>query len=388
MSPRSEFNARLTRARRARARLTVSVAGRALLALILAVVLVDILPSIASASVTAYPKPAFTKTAGNATFAFHWTNRQAGNGDPYWLCGDVFVGGDDVDPSNYLLGPGSQNCSDALTASSGDWIVQPFDASTVLQDGVTYDTCVFDIIEDDFVDFPYAPACVATTIDRDTPTLQVVLGGAAASTANLSVPVRISYSSPVSPPWQSSGGVASNWDCTKLGSPCSPSGSPDAGCSHPTDGSSRTTSFSCTLNLASTAANGTYYFCVVAADDAVPDNPNSTNQFLYATPTNANLSAPTCGHITLDREATGGGGGTTGGTGGTAGGHSSRCVVPKVVGRSLASAKALIKRHDCRLGRVANGRDRHAARGYVIAQRPPAGRILAARARINVVIAR
>ena len=349
----------------------------ALLTLGAAMILAAILPATARASVTAYPKPVFTKTAGNATFAFHWTNDFPG--ELYWLCGDVFVNGADVDPSEYILGPGSANCSDAMTAPSGDWVVQPFEPSTILQDGTTYDTCVFDVDEFDGFDYPGIPVCVSTTIDRDSPTLQVVLGGGASSTQSLAIPVQINYSSPVSPPWQGPGGLASNWDCSNLGGPCTPTGQPDAACSYPANGDSPATSFNCTFNLPATAPNGTYYFCVQAADDAVPDNPNGTNQLLNATSNNANLSAPTCGHISLNR-VTGGGGGGGGGAGG--------CVVPKVTGRSLASAKALINHRGCRVGRVTRRRARHVSHGHVIAQSPPAGRRLAAHGAINLVIAR
>ena len=163
--------------------------ARALLALSVGVILAATLPPVAGAAVTAYPKPSFTKTAGNATFAFHWTNDFPG--ELYYLCGDVFVNGVDVDPSEYILGAGSPNCSEAMTATSGDWVVQPFEPSTILEDGTTYDTCVFGVDYFDGVDYPGLPDCVSTTIDRDTPTLQVVLGGGAASTQSLAIPVQI-----------------------------------------------------------------------------------------------------------------------------------------------------------------------------------------------------
>jgi len=63
------------------------------------------------------------------------------------------------------------------------------------------------------------------------------------------------------------------------------------------------------------------------------------------------------------------------------------CVVPAVVGRRLASARAAIARAGCRVGRVRRARSR-ARRGLVVGQRPRAGARLAPRGRIQLTVSR
>jgi PKD domain/PASTA domain len=64
-----------------------------------------------------------------------------------------------------------------------------------------------------------------------------------------------------------------------------------------------------------------------------------------------------------------------------------RCVVPRVVGRTLARANAAIRKARCRTGRV---RRAYAKRrtGIVVAQTPRAGRRLAVGARVHLVVSR
>jgi hypothetical protein len=64
------------------------------------------------------------------------------------------------------------------------------------------------------------------------------------------------------------------------------------------------------------------------------------------------------------------------------------CVVPAVVGKSLAAAKAAIRRSHCRTGRVTRARSATVPRGRVLLQRPAAGRRLANGARVNLVVSR
>ena len=64
-----------------------------------------------------------------------------------------------------------------------------------------------------------------------------------------------------------------------------------------------------------------------------------------------------------------------------------KCIVPKVVGKSMAKARARIGRSHCRLGtitRVASKR----TRGIVVRQSPRPGRRLKAGARVNLVVSR
>jgi hypothetical protein len=64
------------------------------------------------------------------------------------------------------------------------------------------------------------------------------------------------------------------------------------------------------------------------------------------------------------------------------------CVVPRVVGKSLAKAKVAIKRGHCRAGRVARAFSNTVRRGRVLSQRPKPGRHLANGARVNLVVSR
>ena len=64
------------------------------------------------------------------------------------------------------------------------------------------------------------------------------------------------------------------------------------------------------------------------------------------------------------------------------------CVVPNVVGKTLAKAKAAIQRRHCRTGRVTRAFSRKVRRGRVLAQRPKAGNRLSNGARVNLVVSR
>ncbi|HEY6836644.1 MAG TPA: PKD domain-containing protein [Gaiellaceae bacterium] len=64
------------------------------------------------------------------------------------------------------------------------------------------------------------------------------------------------------------------------------------------------------------------------------------------------------------------------------------CVVPRVVGMTLAAAKAAIRRSHCRTGKVTRARSRTVRKGHVIAQRPAPGRRLADGARVDLVASR
>ena len=64
------------------------------------------------------------------------------------------------------------------------------------------------------------------------------------------------------------------------------------------------------------------------------------------------------------------------------------CVVPAVVGETLAAARAAIRRSHCRTGRVTRTRSTTVRKGRVVAQRPAPGRRLANGARVNLVVSR
>jgi beta-lactam-binding protein with PASTA domain len=63
------------------------------------------------------------------------------------------------------------------------------------------------------------------------------------------------------------------------------------------------------------------------------------------------------------------------------------CKVPSVVGRKLATARRLIARSRCRVGRVRRARSAR-ARGRVLAQSPKAGVRRARGARVNLLVSR
>ena len=65
-----------------------------------------------------------------------------------------------------------------------------------------------------------------------------------------------------------------------------------------------------------------------------------------------------------------------------------QCVVPRVLGKTLAKAKAAIKKRHCRTGRVSRAFSRTVRKGRVLAQHPKAGRRLAQGARVNLVVSR
>lgn len=64
------------------------------------------------------------------------------------------------------------------------------------------------------------------------------------------------------------------------------------------------------------------------------------------------------------------------------------CVVPRLRGRTLRRARAVLTRANCRLGRVNRRPAARGARGRVIGQRPAPGRRLPDRSRVNIVIGR
>lgn len=64
------------------------------------------------------------------------------------------------------------------------------------------------------------------------------------------------------------------------------------------------------------------------------------------------------------------------------------CVVPAVVGETLAAAKAAIRNGHCRTGKVTRARSKKVRKGLVLAQRPGPGRRLANGAAIDLVVSR
>lgn len=269
----------------------------------------------AHAGVSSYNEPTYTKTATNNAFWYRWnavtgTDENANTRYEWYLCFrtyHTYPNGSQVleEDSSGTNGPGTTNCTASLRSGPSptfaDYGAMPYNGtSTVLADGHRYDLCA-----SGFYRWPYlwkwdnSSACPWTIVDRNKPQISVGLAGGAAYATSAAVPVSIGYSDATSPPWAGAGGTASNWVCVGSAA-CTPGGSPNAACSTPADPSSRTTSFSCTMNVAS---DGRWYLCAIAADGAVPDNASGTDQFAYATSNNANLSATVCDDVVVDRAA-------------------------------------------------------------------------------------
>jgi hypothetical protein len=63
------------------------------------------------------------------------------------------------------------------------------------------------------------------------------------------------------------------------------------------------------------------------------------------------------------------------------------CVVPNVVGKTVARAKAAIAASNCRTGKIARTSSK-ARKGQVLSQSPAAGLILNGRTRVNLAVSR
>jgi alpha-tubulin suppressor-like RCC1 family protein len=64
------------------------------------------------------------------------------------------------------------------------------------------------------------------------------------------------------------------------------------------------------------------------------------------------------------------------------------CMVPKVVGKRLASARVTIARRHCRTGKLGYAYSRKHKKGIVISQSRRPGRVLPARSKINLIVSR
>jgi beta-lactam-binding protein with PASTA domain len=63
-----------------------------------------------------------------------------------------------------------------------------------------------------------------------------------------------------------------------------------------------------------------------------------------------------------------------------------KCVVPHVVGLTLARARTRIVNHHCRVGAIARKRSSLQKRGKVLVQAPKPGKRLKSGAKVNLVI--
>src|SRR4051794_3421971 len=138
-----------------------------------------------------------------------------------------------------------------------------------------------------------------TTIDRSKPTAAMKLAGGAEFVRDAKVPVQIDFSDDVAGPFPA------NFLCFQAGggpqNVCDSSAGSIYGhnpsCSVPS-GAGKSTTFTCTADFG-TVADGTVWACVIAADASIPDNPSGPDQ--RASAEKANLSAPSCDGVIVDR---------------------------------------------------------------------------------------
>ncbi|HET6547699.1 MAG TPA: PKD domain-containing protein [Solirubrobacter sp.] len=137
-----------------------------------------------------------------------------------------------------------------------------------------------------------------TTIDRSKPTAGLQLAEGAAFVSNTKIPVRIDFADDVAGPFPA------NFVCFQVGGgPCDTGAGAiygyNAACSVP-GSAGKATTFSCTADYGE-IADGGVWACVIAADASIPDNPNGPDQ--RASAERANLSAPSCDGVVVDRTA-------------------------------------------------------------------------------------
>jgi hypothetical protein len=143
-----------------------------------------------------------------------------------------------------------------------------------------------------------------TVIDRSKPSTAIALAGGAAATRDAKVAIQVNFSDDVSGPFPA------NFMCFQFGGTSNICDSNagyiygyNSACSVPAGGG-KATSFTCTADFGSgdkPAPDGPIWACVIAADAAIPDNPNGPNQSQSAE--KANLSDAKCDGVLLDRKA-------------------------------------------------------------------------------------
>lgn len=261
--------------------------------------------SSASAALTLAPVPAYTKTSGNFTTHFSATRSWQTN---YRVCVWTYhraPGGSYVLEEGVEGGPGTSPasvCTNDLPVGTTPLKMWPYETSTVLPEGHTYQFCAAAYYWNQVIWQTEAQAngtyvvCATTTIDRSRPTISVNLANGQPVTNSLAIPIRINYQDSISPPWPGPGGTASNWVCWTAGTaPCTPT-EVSSYCGVPAVANSLVTAFNCQLNV---PGEGHYTVCAVSADSGIPDSP-SVPWNGSANSQNANLSLPACASVLVD----------------------------------------------------------------------------------------
>lgn len=265
-----------------------------LLSLVTVVACVSIAaPAFAGVEVEGTGEPAFTNSAQNT----QWIRWDGGPGTDAYR----------IDPSYYRDNALVTSSSHEVPVSGTSWI--NWSGVATLQHGGQYGICTqgrFSFPNDSLF-FPDGPnSCTHgdmvgkrsyTTIDRSKPAISVAVGGGGAATNSSIVSLHIDFTDDVAGPYPG------NFVCVEPGSGASCAGiyaySPE--CSVP-NATGKVNSFDCQIGIEGSAIpDGPVKFCAIAADAAIPDNPNSADQ--TGTADKANLSTGTCDTILVDRVA-------------------------------------------------------------------------------------
>lgn len=272
---------------------------RAFGALVASATLTALSPGSASAEVrpAGTGEPAFTNSAQNTQF-FEWSAQPQGI-DAYQVQYRYYANNAEVaSPTvTYGTGPGS---------TWANW-----SGVQTLQHGGNYGICAqgrysFDNDPMFFSDGPNSCSSgtmlgrrASTTIDRSKPTAALQLASGAAFVRDAKIPLSIAFADDVAGPFPAT------FLCLQTGGGptgvCNTAGGATfnytPACSVPA-GAGKSTTFSCTADFG-TPPDGAVWACAVAADAAIPDNPSNANQ--SGTADKANLSAPSCDDVVVDR---------------------------------------------------------------------------------------
>jgi plastocyanin len=242
-------------------------------------------------------EPAFTNSAQNTQW-FEWP--ATSGADAYRIRFDYYE-------NNVLRANPTYNLANANAGSSwANW-----SGVATLQHGGQYGICAQGqySFPNDSLFFPDGPNSCSmgttlgrrahTTIDRSKPTAALQLAAGAGFVTDAKIPVRVDFSDDVAGPFPA------NFLCFQVGG--GPAGLCDtnaghvygynAACSVP-GSAGKSTTFSCTADHGA-IPDGNVWACVIAADASIPDNPSGPNQ--SSTADKANLSAPSCDGVVLDR---------------------------------------------------------------------------------------
>ncbi|MDX6587100.1 MAG: hypothetical protein QOI31_1573 [Solirubrobacterales bacterium] len=254
--------------------------------------------ALADVDVAGTGEPAFTKPGPTNTNTQWYSYDVPGGSDGYKLEVTYFKDGVEV---NQFTTPDL-----GLSGATNQWV--NWNGIQTLEEGHAYEICIqglfslpndslyFDDGDDSCSDGAATGKRTETTIDLTKPTVSVELADGAASILGPSVPLEITYTDNLAPPFPA------NYLCQGVGADstiCDPPAifGESAPCSVPA-ASTPSTTFNCTLDTSAVDTDtGEFFACVRAADSAVPDKPGTADQSGNAD--QANISDPACDSIDL-----------------------------------------------------------------------------------------